>query len=31
MSDTAMKMQAIPKGKKSLGRNFDRKKTMHPS
>ena len=31
MSETAMKRQAAPKGKTSVGRNFDRKKAMHPS
>ena len=31
MSETAMKRQAITKGKKSVGRNFDKKKVMNPS
>jgi hypothetical protein len=30
MSETAMKRQAIPKGKKSVGRNFDKKKAIDP-
>jgi len=28
MSETTMKRQAIPRGKKSVGRNFDKKKVM---
>jgi hypothetical protein len=31
LSDTAMKKQAAPEGKTSMGRNFDKKKAMHPS
>jgi len=31
MSDAKMKRQAIPMGKKSVGKNFDKKKAMNPS